>query len=567
MPNIKDAYYDLGVRLHILVVTDGAISLWDVPTEPAGNNEGFTLRQMARALWDRPTTTYPYTYFKIDHAIHGTGPLSRTVRSELDPETGKTRVWTQYDGFRFDDPGFNLAAYTQVWFFGFWPGNPNQNGQFSTPQHRPQLSAAELQRLAAWMNAGGGVFATGDHGMLGAHLCAELSRVRQMRRWVSGVPSSQQSDRIDTIVPVRTAGGYPEVQFDDQSDAVPKPLRLKRYSLWDATIRMSAGGFDLGGLPRTAPHPLLCSPLGAIDILPDHMHEGLVREDAEVRLDAIDPTGAAEFPGGANRPKPEVIAWATVRGEDVVYDDLGSRSVQHRVVPTIAVYDGQRAKVGRVVVDATWHNWLDINVRGTGAGAPVTGLAGKNLELMNYYFRNIAQWLATPYQREWMRDGLLVHLAANTGGWSELLHMKFAIGQRALDVLGQVTSECERRGFVFEPWLTDAVPITADHNSWRALALPSSEFVAGHVLGTMVQEAFELIPELQRMSEEEDPAAQAERSGRALPLLTERMRLARKQGLRDMAAQWRLSLDATAQLVDAIADAAEEGTPPDVAGQ
>lgn len=75
--------FDLKLTLRILIVTDGAINLWDIPAEPAGqgSNEGFTLRETARALWDAPGDLYPYTRFVVDHAIHGTGPM--TVRSRI----------------------------------------------------------------------------------------------------------------------------------------------------------------------------------------------------------------------------------------------------------------------------------------------------------------------------------------------------------------------------------------------------------------------------------------------------------------------------------------------------
>jgi hypothetical protein len=160
-------------------------------------------------------------------------------------------------------------------------------------------------------------------------------------------------------------------RFDDQSDDVPKPLRVKRYSLWDGVYQALHPDVYLR---RWAPHPVLCSPWGAIDVLPDHMHEGLVREDADVVVSGtydVNGTTHVEFPGGGNRPTPEVIAWATVRGGNVEYGDLGNTTVvDHRVFPEIAVYDGERAGVGRIVVDATWHNWLDINTPRHGLGWP-----------------------------------------------------------------------------------------------------------------------------------------------------------------------------------------------------
>src|SRR5690242_5850635 len=166
------ADFDLRFTLRILVVTDGAINLWDTPAEPPNqNNAGFTLREMARAFWDAPRAQYPYTNFQVDHAIHGTGTLATRTRTETDPDTHTARTWKEHNNFRFDTGQALLRDYNQIWFFGFWPGNQDSTGQFNVPSNRIPLSSAEVKIVEAWMNAGGGVFATGDHGLLGEHLC------------------------------------------------------------------------------------------------------------------------------------------------------------------------------------------------------------------------------------------------------------------------------------------------------------------------------------------------------------------------------------------------------------
>ena len=333
------------------------------------------------------------------------------------------------------------------------------------PANRVQLSEAELRIVADFMAAGGGVFATGDHGLLGSRIIAgNVARVNKMRRWFdlgisNNVPSATDYDRIDTIVPVRSAGGVPEVLFADQSDDTPKRLRLRRYPLWDGPFAFTARSRAFG---RWAPHPIMCTPLGPLATLPDHMHEGLVREDTEVLLDSIDQAGRPEFPGGAHRPTPEVIAWSQVFGGDVDYRDAGVSPLVHRTEPTVSAYDGQQAGLGRVVVDSTWHNWLDINVRGVGADprpdpttgtyAPPTGLLGPHLELVHDYVRNIAQWLATGEQRTWMREGFFLHLIANTSGWSQVVNIGELIGEQAANVLGSATSACTMTGLIYEPW-------------------------------------------------------------------------------------------------------------------
>jgi hypothetical protein len=557
--------FDLKLTLRILIVTDGAINLWDIPAEPAGqgSNEGFTLRETARALWDAPGNLYPYARFVVDHAIHGTGPMTVRSRSETDPEGGKIRAWTEYDEAQFDNPNLRLKNYDQLWFFGFWPGNPDANDNFTVPHNRVPLNPREIDIIAAWMNAGGGVFATGDHGLLGSHLCGDVIRVKQMRRWRTlgisdPVPSSSDLDRIDTIVPVRTKNGQLEVEFDDQSDNTPKPLRLKRYLLWNGGILEPSNPVAKAFQPW-APHPVLCSPIGPIDILPDHMHEGLVREDTEVELGEHESGNVAEFPGGARRPTPEVIAWSTVRGDNISYQDSTlTPSVIHRVVPTISVYDGAQVKVGRIVVDSTFHNWLDINVRGVGAGGHTdpqtgawvnaTGLEGKNRELVHYYVRNIAQWLASPESRDAMRNGLFLHVVTNTAGWSQIIHNPVIMGERARSVLGQTISVCEQRGIVFEPWMLETFRISRLVHSGHLTTLPSSDIVSRHVLGAMVQAVFELLPKLADHRQSNGDADTMEE----FKMISHHLDAARRAGVISLTAEWRSVLETTAGVLDAM---------------
>jgi hypothetical protein len=67
----------------------------------------------------------------------------------------------------------------------------------------------------------------------------------------------------------------------------------------------------------------------------------------------------------------------------------------------IGAYDGHRATVGRVVVDSTWHHFININLIGTGNGDPAEGgfvdQAGQptaHYRQIRRYFRNIATWLS-----------------------------------------------------------------------------------------------------------------------------------------------------------------------------
>jgi hypothetical protein len=560
---IDRIWFDFKVTLRILVVTDDKIGFWD---EGGSINPGFTMRGMLRAMWDAPKAHYPYTRFVMDHAVHGSGAaLPSTARSVIDPITGATRKWTEYQNFRFDSATFDIRLYDQIWFFGYWPGNPGE----SVPPQRMALSAGEVNVVAKFMDRGGGVFATGDHWELGIQLAGDLPRVRRMRRWsyADGVPSGVSAQRIDTTIPQHTKNGHPSTEFADQSDDVPKPIRLKRFALWDGLLAVvSPNRFRIG---RWAPHPVLCSPMGPIDILPDHMHEGIVNADSEVVLNGqytVDGVAKNEFPS-PNLATPKVIAWATARGGTIEYDTLNgqaSSTVDHREVPTIGVYDGEPVKLGRIVVDGTWHNWIDINVLGTGAGTlpPRTGLLGAHLELVSTYYRNIAQWLATPSQRQDMHTGLFFHIVANTGGWAELVGDSALFGEMATDVLGQRSSACVRSNWVFDPWWVD-IKWKLAFDPKLGMLLPDEDIVHRHVLGAMAQAAYERIPKLKQADrpdafDDEDRPDTSEQLGDLAQVLSE----ARGAALVSLSADLRSSIANTQRFLDEIDRAAARSSKP-----
>jgi hypothetical protein len=54
----------------------------------------------------------------------------------------------------------------------------------------------------------------------------------------------------------------------------------------------------------------------------------------------------------------------------------------------ICAYDGQMANVGRVVTDATWHHFVNINIK-----PGMSALAGRDLADIKQYYANLATWL------------------------------------------------------------------------------------------------------------------------------------------------------------------------------
>jgi hypothetical protein len=200
-----------------------------------------------------------------------------------------------YENFRFDMDGFNLDDYDQVWLFGLW-GEDHPGG----------LTEAELAVLTAWMNNGGGVFATGDHGTLGAALCKDVPRVRSMRRWISAQnPPPQHGPARHVTIQPATEGqgsGYEIIPVHNERDSIPQPISPTTWFL-----RNEAD--EQGRLLKVETvHPLLCGIGGAITVLPDHPHEGEV--DDFVNLGTVDPD-EVEYPRvNGTRPRPQVVAMA-----------------------------------------------------------------------------------------------------------------------------------------------------------------------------------------------------------------------------------------------------------------
>lgn len=249
-----------------------------------------------------------------------------------------------------DSLGVDYDNFDQVWLFG---------------SSGAALEAAEITKLTDFMNAGrGGVFATGDHETLGLGLCGSIPRVRGMREW-SAVPMSVE--RIDTVTHPGTDGAY---RFTDQGDRFPQrihPVFVGSGSTW-------------------APHPLLRA-ARTIDVLPDHAHESVCYGGADTRQ-------TADFPAGL---RPEVVAWSVSAGRYL--DDVDKPPTTPKLFGAVSAYDGHLAGQGRIVCDATWHHFVNVNLLGL---QDPPGTFTDDFNQIAAYYRNILDWL-TPPQRRWCR--------------------------------------------------------------------------------------------------------------------------------------------------------------------
>lgn len=262
-------------------------------------------------------------------------------------------VVNHISNFKFDT-SVNLNDFDQVWLFGI--------------ESAGSITANEKTALTTYMNGGGGIFATGDHGSLGNTMCGDIIRVRDMRHWKDTPNSANDTNEVsmggrrrnDTNAP--RPGNTTATTFDHQSDNVPQRIGVKKFG----------AGF--------LPHQILSistilRPSGIIDIMPDHPHEGECKQETSFTVNGVTiPT--------------QIIATSFVNGGNT---SGGKDSTDPHCFPSIAVWDGRQANVGRIVIDSTWHHFVNINLNGSGSAQG--GLSTSDFNLVRQYYMNIATWM------------------------------------------------------------------------------------------------------------------------------------------------------------------------------
>jgi hypothetical protein len=306
----------------------------------------------------------------------------------------------KYRGFRFDmdDSGTPVIdKYQQIWCFGFKPSNSGSlnDAEIDLASSFP-ANASELTKLSSWMKDNkGGLFGTGDHHFLGASMCKKIPRLGTMRRWTNAdaVPPIGSASRIDTLRPPSAAfepgapGGTANLDNGShQGDLTVQPIQ------WSAHQRRFWPFFW-----SKRPHPVLCHPtLGPINVMPDHAHEGLCVEAADINLAAtynFDGAGDQdEYPDaldGSAKPVPFMAAYGSNLGSPPYSFTKGSQPARSHN-PMINVYDGHRAGVGRVATDSTWHHWMDVNIN------QIRAANNDDWKKISRYYINLAVWLNPP---------------------------------------------------------------------------------------------------------------------------------------------------------------------------
>lgn len=424
-------------RVNILIVVDGSVGL--APTYGFGVGK---IIEILRKNAPHNDTDYTYVHFDVETATRDAAPISGTA---------------DHTSFRFDqmvDGQPLINRYHQIWCFGFHPGNSGNLADTPIETHSTQVSNSELRTLTTWMNARrGGLLAMGDHHFLGATLAWKIPRVRAMRRWTNAdgappingpitSPGGITRYRHDTNQPQNAQQADPasnvQIPNDAEEDGIPQPIQVRYYG---------------GKLKR--PHPLLCTRLGPMNVLPDHPHEGWIYEDHEVQADAAYDFGNSiagpDFPNavdGGTRPLPQAIAWAHPLPEPP-YDHQKSATPVTKFA-VIGAYDGHRANIGRVVVDSTWHHWFNMNIDGLQAAG------GNDWTKIKSYFRNCAVWLSPPSKQMAMLTyaafwsiGSPLAVEEYDGGMPS-----WELGESARDILGQTVNPC-----MYFDWLRHFIPI------------------------------------------------------------------------------------------------------------
>lgn len=348
-------------------------------------------------------------------------------------------VVNSISSFKFDT-SVNLKNFDQVWLFAINTGGA--------------ITAAEVNAIEKYMNEGGGLFATGDHGFLGAAMCGNIPRVKDMRYW-SDTPAGSNNNtnevsmagrrRNDTNVP--RPGNSIANTFDHQSDSHPQTIAVRTFG---------------GGKP----HFLLSistniRPSGIIDIMPDHPHEGECKPQTSFTVNGMSIAT-------------QIIATSFVTGGNT---SGGKDATDPHCFPSISVFDGRPANVGRIVIDSTWHHFVNINLNG--AGSAQSGLTAGQFEVIQQYYMNISTWmtrrkvmlcLAKQAMVDLLKNSQLVEATLNNPD-QKLEEISLtdlnSIGALAEEILGDRFNPVFAREFFLELFEDYSVEFADMMNPWK----------------------------------------------------------------------------------------------------
>lgn len=363
--------------------------------------------------------------------------------------------------------------FDQIWFFGLQQVNLNEfSGGIFEGGPENELDEDEVKALRCWMRAdegegfpGGGVLVTGDHSNarptnavpgtnplcpdtgveaeflgLGRALGRCVPRAGLLRTWEGG-PTNRPGDLNNTVE-------SPGSEFDDK----PQRLILRNVD-------------DLGDPdPQGHPHPLFYYKPGQfIEVFPDHRHEGALQMP-----ETFDPLVWPPALDGGAQPLPHVVA-------------CGINRRTSEQIDIIAAYQGDRAGVGRVVVDSTWHHYFNFNLR----GFPLPPPEGSNADRIGQFYANLAVWLSPRSKRLKMALAIFWQLAKYTMRLERVPgdpEPELIMGQVAYNALAQVASPCEIHELLQVATPPQYGALNFPHGGLVLSHLPSREVLLGSIM-------------------------------------------------------------------------------------
>ena len=309
------------------------------------------------------------------------------------------------DPFNFARDVSDLSRYDEIWMLSYnkWSGLGPLN-----EDHQSYMTEEEIFAISKFMQNGGGVLASGDHGRLGTHMFGGLPRVRAMRKWFVrndadestplDVPRIQPLTGSDCADMVHCTGER-RYLFENQSNDIQHSLRLKL-------------------MPGIGIHSILkLPPEKALGSISDQSHRkevvgsnGGESNDSQqwALADTLTCQGQSfiEYPQKHGHQEiPQIIATGDVIGDhEAIRPSIEScanglqPTNSQRGSSTLAVYDGHRVGIGRVVTDSFLHQLKDFVLIG-GFGPLDEHPERVRDQLRNdvtILFINTVKWLAHP---------------------------------------------------------------------------------------------------------------------------------------------------------------------------
>ena len=284
-----------------------------------------------------------------------------------------------------------LCDADELWIFG-------RRIQITHGSPHNELEDSEIKILEKYIRGDRriGILVTGDHAQspeglachqsthetymsLGRALGKRIPIAGLLRDW-DGPPTNCVELPLQDRDNFNTQEGVPPATLDEsdhESDSIPQTIILD----------------------PAAPHPLFTyvdssGELRLIEKLPDHNHEGRVLGPEDL---------AGDWP--KDMPEPVVAA----RGRD-------NRFANERISNLVVAFDGDQVAMSRMVVDSSFHHFLDYNLKNIPARNPVSRLPepGSQLDQIAHFFGNLALWLAPKPIRDKIKLDIMLSLTRHT---------------------------------------------------------------------------------------------------------------------------------------------------------